>query len=44
MSFEMSMLVMYHVYYLTTEIEGKQPTKVPKSTPTKANQTSLINL
>ena len=27
------MLIMYHVHHLSTEMVGKTPTKVPKSTP-----------
>ena len=29
----MKMLNMYYVYHLGTEMEGKKPTKVPKSIP-----------
>ena len=41
MSLEMDML-MYPVYHLSMEIEGKKPTKVPKSTPENTNQASPI--
>ena len=43
MSFEMSMFIMYHVYHLSTEIEDKKPTKIPKSTPANTNQASPVN-
>ena len=33
MSFEVHMLIMYHVHLLSTKVEGKKPTKVPNSTP-----------
>ena len=42
MSFVMNILIMYHVHHLSTEIEGKNLTKVPKSTPKIANQASPI--
>ena len=29
----MNIFIMYHVHHLCMEIEGKKPTKVPKSTP-----------
>ena len=39
MSFEMKLLIMYHVHHLSMELEGKKkPTKVSRST----NQTSPI--
>ena len=42
MSFEMNMLIIYHVHHLSTEMEGKKPTKVPKSTPKNASKASPI--
>ena len=40
----MNMLAMYHVHYLSTEMQGKTPTKVPKSTPKNTNQASPNNV
>ena len=40
MSLEMNMLSIYHVHFLNTEMEGKIPIKVPKSTPKNTNQAS----
>ena len=42
MSFEINMLIMYHVHHLSTEMEDKKPTKVPQSTPKNKNQASSI--
>ena len=45
MSFEMNMLIIYHVHYLGTEMEVKKPTNVPQSTPkilTKLLQNLII--
>ena len=36
------MLIMYYVPHLYTEMEAKQPTKMPKSTPKNTKQTSPI--
>ena len=38
---EINMLIMYHVHHISTEMEGKNPTKVPRNMPKNTNQTSL---
>ena len=42
MSFEMNMLIMFQGHHLSTEMEGKKPTKLPKSTPENTKQASPI--
>ena len=42
MSFQMNMLSMYHVHYISKETEGIKPTIVPKNTAKITNQASFI--
>ena len=44
MSFEMNMLIMYHVYYLSKEMEGNKPTKVLRSTTKTTNFYIIITV